>query len=274
MGDIDLNRWNSVDGPVIRPCLPQEITDPRAQCSTGPIGVQVSGGRSRYVGLLTRLSRRWSSGLQFQASYALSSSKSFNGIIDNNDWFASYGPDPRDRRHVLNVSGIVDLPWGLRGSLISTYAGKPPFRAQLFGLDLNGDGTSDDPLPGLGWNELNRGQNASDLTRLVNSFNETRAGGTTPLGQPIPQIVLPSSFEFGDSLYSLDLRLSKRFAIDERWQFELMGEVFNVLNVANLSGYGVNLLQPEAFGQPSSRVNQVFGSGGPRAFQLGARVSF
>ncbi len=274
MGDIDLNRWNSVAGPVIRACLPQEIPDPQAQCSTGPIGVQVSGGRSRYVGLLTKLTHRWSNRFQFQASYAWSSNQGFNGIIDNNDWFASYGPDPRDRRHLLNVSGIVDLPWGLRSSLISTFAGKPPFRAQLFGLDLNGDGTSDDLLPGLGWNALNRGQDANDLIQQVNNFNQNLAGGTTPQGQPIPQITLPSNFELGDRFFSLDLRLSKRIKIRERWELALIGEVFNALNVANRSGYGVNLLQPEAFGQASRRVTQVFGSGGPRAFQLGARVSF
>jgi len=39
-------------------------------------------------------------------------------------------------------------------------------------------------------------------------------------------------------------------------------------------GYGSNLVNPEEFGQPGSRFTQVFGSGGPRAFQLGARLSF
>jgi hypothetical protein len=52
-----------------------------------------------------------------------------------------------------------------------------------------------------------------------------------------------------------------------------MGEVFNLYNAANLSGYSGNLTSA-GFGQPTSRVTQVFGSGGPRAFQLGARISF
>ena len=53
----------------------------------------------------------------------------------------------------------------------------------------------------------------------------------------------------------------------------LIGEVFNVYNAANLSGHSGNLTSV-AFGQPSARFTQVFGSGGPRAFQFGARFSF
>ena len=53
----------------------------------------------------------------------------------------------------------------------------------------------------------------------------------------------------------------------------VFGEVFNLLNTANLVGYSGNLTS-ESFGQPTGRFTQVFGSGGPRAFQLGARVSF
>jgi hypothetical protein len=54
----------------------------------------------------------------------------------------------------------------------------------------------------------------------------------------------------------------------------LIGEVFNLYNAANLSGYSGDLTNPASFGQPTSRFTQVFGSGGPRAFQLGARINF
>jgi hypothetical protein len=53
----------------------------------------------------------------------------------------------------------------------------------------------------------------------------------------------------------------------------LIGEVFNVYNAANLSGYGTDLTSP-AFGQPSARFTQLFGSAGPRAFQFAARFTF
>jgi hypothetical protein len=54
----------------------------------------------------------------------------------------------------------------------------------------------------------------------------------------------------------------------------LFGEVFNLFNTANLVEYGENIANSAEFGHPGGRFNQVFGSGGPRAFQLGARVSF
>jgi len=89
----------------------------------------------------------------------------------------------------------------------------------------------------------------------------------------IPSITLPSTFEFGDSFLTQDMRLSRDFSLHERWRITLIGEVFNLFNIGNLSGRSGDLLNP-GFGQATSRVTQVFGSGGPRSFQLAARVSF
>ncbi len=274
MGNIDFNRWSSVSGPVIRECAGLELLDLMAQCSTGPIGVQVSGGRSKYRGLLMSVDKRFSRGFQFLASYALSSATGLNGVVNSDDWFESYGPLPNDRRHLLTVSGIVDLPWKLRFSFISTVSSRPPFTAQLFGLDLNGDGTSNDVLPGTKWNELNRGLNEAELMRIVDEFNRNLAGGRTPTGQLVPPVNLPAQLQFGDTLYSQDLRLSRTFSFTERYRLVVLGEVFNLFNVGNFSGFNFNLLEPQSFGQPTKRITQVFGSGGPRAFQLGARFNF
>jgi len=45
----------------------------------------------------------------------------------------------------------------------------------------------------------------------------------------------------------------------------LIGEVFNLYNKANLTGYSGDLTSA-AFGQPTSRATQVFGSGGRARF--------
>lgn len=273
-GSIDVNRWNSASGPVIPACTGQQAMNPRAQCSTGPIGMQFSAGRSRYQGLLVRMDRRWSRGFQFGIAYALSSSVGLDEVRNNTNWFESYGPTDGDRRHNVTFSGIVDLPLGFRLSSLSTFVSKPPFRAQIFGLDLNGDGTINDVLSGTNWNGLNRGMNEADLRRLVADYNSTLAGNRTPTGQLIPRVTLPGNFDFGDRVFSLDLRLGRIFRLRERFELNVFGEVFNVLNIANLTSYGTNLLEPSAFGQPASRATQVFGSGGPRAFQFAARLSF
>jgi len=57
-------------------------------------------------------------------------------------------------------------------------------------------------------------------------------------------------------------------------RFVLFAEVFNLFNTANPVQYSGNIADTTAFGKPSLRVTQVFSSGGPRAFQFGARVTF
>jgi hypothetical protein len=81
---------------------------------------------------------------------------------------------------------------------------------------------------------------------------------------------------------SQDFRLSRSFRIREGLRLSVFGEVFNALNIANLTGYSFNLdtkatdpsQQVFAFGQPTQRSFQGFGSAGPRAFQFGSRLSF
>ena len=43
--------------------------------------------------------------------------------------------------------------------------------------------------------------------------------------------------------------------------------------MANLTGYS-GVLNQLGYGQPRARAGQVFGTGGPRAFQFAARVEF
>ena len=94
-------------------------------------------------------------------------------------------------------------------------------------------------------------------------------------GQTAPRLTLDADYDFGDSFFTQDLRLSRTFPLrGERLRLVLFGEVFNLLNTANLVGYGGNLANPAEFGQPAARFTQVFGSGGPRALQLGARINF
>jgi len=84
---------------------------------------------------------------------------------------------------------------------------------------------------------------------------------------------LPEKFSSGDSFLTQDVRLTKTIRISERLRLSLIGEVFNLFNVANLTGFSGLLNQPN-YGLPSSRAAQVFGTGGSRAIQFAARFVF
>lgn len=273
---IDVNRFSSARGPVLPICATgAERSDPNALCSLGPIFLTTGIGSGNYRGLLVRAEKRFSRGRQLLGSYAYSSGKGngFGTGFNNDDPLSNYGPLNADDRHVLNVSGLIQLPKQFQFGAFVTYVSRPPFSVFLGGFDFNGDGTFDDLLPGTTVNEFNRGLGKADLRRLADLFNRTYAGKTDSHGTLIPLVTLPAHFEFGDPLVTQDLRLRRNFSLGERVQLGLIGEVFNLFNIANLSGRSGNLLSA-GFGQPKSRVPQVFGSGGPRALQLAARIAF
>jgi hypothetical protein len=276
-------RINGVQTPVLPICTPAQQNDVTAVCSAGSITFDNTTGIAQYKGLLVRLEKRFSARTQFLVSYALGSYTGSNGNPDrmgvgfnNDNWSENYGPMLSDVRHILNLSGIVDLPRRFQLSFnVSAYS-RPPFSAFVDGMDFNGDGTQNDLLPGTRVNQFNRGLGKDDLARLVAQYNQQFAGKPTLGGQKAaPTLTLPADYSFGDSFFTQDLRLSRTFSLgSERVRLVLLGEVFNLFNTANLVQYSGNLNDPSSFGQPSARSDQVFGSGGPRAFQLGARLSF
>jgi hypothetical protein len=248
--------------------------NPAAQCSNGPIGVVQSGGRNDYRALLVKVDKRFSSRFQFTVSYALSSLTGFFTGEDLTNYFAFHGPLDNDSRHRLTVSGVVNLPWDFQASVIAVYASRPPFDARIASTnDLNGDGTTSDTLPGLKINDLGRGTSRTQFLQLVNTFNATLAGKPDAAGATIKTLIVPANFTFGDDFQSEDIRITKTFKIRERMQVQGFFEVFNLFNISNLTGFD-NSLTSGNFGTPTSRAGQSFGTGGPRAIQLGGRFSF
>jgi Carboxypeptidase regulatory-like domain len=272
-GHVDVNHFLSARGPALPLCSNQQRTDPTAACSLGPIDLTTAIGSARYEGLLVRAEKHFADRWQLLFSYAYSSDvgNNFGNGFDNDNPLNNYGPLAVDFTHMLSISGLVQMPGQFQIGFFSTYTSRPPFSAYLGGIDLNGDGTTGDLLPGTKVNEFNRTLGKSDLRLLVNQFNKTYAGTKDAKGTFIPLITLPANFEFGDPLFSQDLRISREFSYHEHVRLQILGEVFNLFNIANLSGRSGDLLTP-GFGQPRSRVTQVFGSGGPRAFQLAARI--
>jgi hypothetical protein len=276
LGSLDYNRFNryinGVQSPVIPRCTAAQAADPAAQCSTGSITFWTPGGKEVYNGLLTKFDKRFSNRYLVGISYALTDRAGIDGISNLDDYFANYGPT--GARHVLNVSALFDVPGNIQIGFISAFSSKSPVMPSISNVDLDGDGTNTTPIPGLDYNCFNRGCDEDDLRAAVDAFNAQYAGGRDARGQTIARITLPENFEFGDNFSSQDLRVTKTFTFADQARLAVFVEAFNIFNVANLGGYSFNLSNATTFGQPTNRASQVFGSGGPRAFQIGGRFTF
>jgi hypothetical protein len=288
---LDLNHFNSVRGPVIPRCTSAaQQNDPRAACSAGPINVWQSTSNQTYKGLLLRADKRFSRHFQMLGSYAWSSNTGTPGTGVNNPatafsptglnldyWHQPSRPLVTDYPHIVNVAGVVELPLHLDLGLNFSFSSSPPFSPTVgtgpTGIDFNGDGTTGDLLPGTQLAQFNRGSGKADLAGLVSEFNATYSGTLDSHGRNIPSITLPADYSMDHNFQALDLRLSRTFVLLEPMRLSLIGEVFNLYNAANLSGYSPDLTSA-AFGQPQARFTQLFGSGGPRAFQVAARIAF
>jgi hypothetical protein len=276
LGALDYNRFdrfiNGVQTPVIPRCTTAQVGDVNAQCSTGSIDFWTPAGREVYNGLLVKLDKRFSKRYLFTASYALTDRHTINGISNLDNLNANWGPT--GARHILNLSGIVDLPLGFQIGVISAMSSRGPLTPSVPNIDLDGDGSSSTPLPGVDFNCFNRGCGKDDLTQAIAAWNSTYAGKRDARNRLIPTLGQPTNYDFGDSFSSQDIRVTKTFTWRENYKLAVFGEMFNVFNIANLGGYSFNLNNTTNFGQPTNRASQVFGSGGPRALQLGARITF
>jgi hypothetical protein len=274
--DMDLNHFyqfvNGVQTPVIPVCPANLALTPKAPCSNGPVGVITGAGTSAYKALLFRMDKRFSHRYQLQVSYALQAQDGINNVYNLRNYFQYYGP--QGPQNVLTVSGMVSLPWKTQMSFISSYIGGSPMQPYIPGIDLTGSGINGFPLPGVTDNLGNRGLSKSDLAALVSQYNQTYAGKSGPNpAQIFPTVTLPKNYDFGHNFNSQDLRVTKMFRWKERYELQVFSEGFNIFNISNLGGYSGNLLAP-SFGQPTSRAGNIFGTGGPRAFQFGSRFSF
>ncbi len=295
LGEVDLNHFtryiNGVQTPVIPICSPAQYYVAGQECSTGAITFWTPEGRSVYDGLLVKVNKRFSHHFNFVASYALQKSLSEDASQDPLNFMAGYGPTPGLGRQNLNIAGTVTLPWGFSLAINSSMLSRGPQTAYIPGDilgtgDSNAAGTAISSLvPGLQFNCFGYSCGKGTLQKAVAQYNATYAGKTAPDGSINPYAFVPSDYQFGDPTISQDFRLTKTFTFKERYKFSIFGEVFNAFNIANLqyssftlgTSSSPNTLPPpgsNTYGQPNNRTENIFGSGGPRAFQVGGRFSF
>jgi hypothetical protein len=209
---------------------PGEPLRPLAELGIVPspedIAIAISEGKSRHDGMSVGVRRRMNHGLQLSAWYSLSRSLSRTGnsgdeldvinIQNSADPFndVQFGPARRsDARHRVTISAIAHVGWGVQVSPIWRYRSALPVNI-IEGVDLNQDGVNDD-IP-------------------------SRAYAFDGVGNPAKEIGACTTINCGRgaSLSQLNLRVSKSFALIGHMRVEAIGEVFNLLNAKNPSGFG------------------------------------
>jgi hypothetical protein len=250
-----------------------------------------SSVNTKYDGLWVAVHRQFTSRGQLDAAYTFGRAYNYANDdqipfeytpIDPNNLRREYGPPPNDQRQRLVLSGAVKLPWNFHFAPIWTIASGVPMDIML------PDGS--ERVPTLPRNA--GGRQFRTAAQLNAWITRTNAAGGVYESSTDAYVTLPKvsqNAHFNDSFNALDFRLSRALVLGERSRIDLIGEAFNIFNVTNILGTSnlnysgfANTLAADSdnaalsssFGKPVSTAGGVFGSGGPRAFQLAARFSF
>jgi hypothetical protein len=241
----------------------------------------VSRGESRYNALILAVRKRLSHGVDFGGSYTLQQGRSNIGnaadelntanIQDPNNPFddpRQFGPNATtDARHLISMSATFQLPWGIRIAPIFAFRSALPVNL-VDGRDLNLDGDATD-IPAKAYVVDSFDPNAPTNLGGVSTqttFKEIGNCETVNCGR-------------GMSQSQTNVRLSKVFTLGGRAHVEAIGEIFNLFNNINPSGFRARvnipgtgaadpaLLEPTTYSGDFRRPEQRVG-------QLGLRFTF
>ena len=244
----------------------------------GNINLYDNYGRDWYNSLQLKVDKRFVKGFSYNVSYVFARdiSNVGNDVTAQPTLYApanyDQGPSPLERRHILNISGIYELPFG-RGR---KFGGGIPRAADylLGGWQISGIYTfvAGAPLtfsvPGA---TLGNGVNArpnivgdphvpnpsADLWFNPNAFAN------------------PARYQFGNSgvgimtgpgLATLDSNLTKNFQFTEKKYLQFRWEMFNALNHVNLGLPNTGLATPT--------TGKILAAGDARQLQFGLKFVF
>ncbi len=249
---------------------------------------QESSGKSQYHGLTVNLTKRFSNHFQFLASYtwshAIDNSTDLQSLLEPQD---NLRPDLErsnssfDQRHRFVLSGVFESPykWGDRGwkRVLGDWVVAPIFEASsgrpftvLTGVDYNVNFSSNTDRPSV-VPAGTPGAVQSPFIKGVNFFVPTVcpvtiAGISPPIG--CTGNIGRNTFT-RPNFIEMDLRLSRKFHINDRFAIEVLADSFNLFNRFNVGD--VNPLCDPATvcraGEPTAAID-------PRQFQFGLKLTF
>jgi hypothetical protein len=241
---------------------------------------------SNYNSLQALFEKRFSHGLQFQASYTFSKSldnaSSFESALNPLDFNATYGLSNYDARHRFVFNYVWDLPVpqfdGFKGKLLdgwevsgilSFQSGFPVRITSQDDVELL-DTTFDFEAPGQP-NRVGTFKRVDPRSTVCAAFTGPLAQAidpTAPACQPVtgyafdPNLFTnatvplgtignaPRSICCGPGINNWDMSFSKQTRFGERWQMEFRADVFNIWNHAQFYTVDGNISnQGGTFGQ-------------------------
>jgi hypothetical protein len=277
-----LPAFYNINQPALSPTGSAANMDARRPLGATPFGnftVYKSNTRSFYDSLQARVEKRFRHGFSLMGSYTYGKALDYMTFHSNQTWSDPNRPEldkarsDSDRRHLLALSFLVDLPFfkndrGLAGVLLG-------------GWQVNGIATyySGLPVDVVGLQDYNLDSNANDRPNLVGEWQKARpsdddivAGATwfntAAFARPgVGQIgTFGRNVVSGPSYRNVDLTLSKRFVLKGSHEIQLRFEGYNVFNFANFTN-PVGDTSANNFGRITSVI-------APRVLQVGARYSF
>lgn len=234
------------DRDVVDLNLPDPVTRIRPYPQFGRVNYWQSTADNAYNALLLKFERRMSDRYQYLASYTLSKSEDDNFKNRNNGsvfgdrygYFRSITPGQADRRHRLVLSGIVQLPYGVLGSVIGDFRSSLPMDPES-SVDLNADGYAVDLPAGV-----TRYSGCRDLDLdALNAFRQSRGLAA------VTSVQCPA-------FANIDVRFSKTFSIGPTQSLEIIGQLFNIANRANYDVANKNITGA-TFGQSTAILPNI-----------------
>ena len=245
------------------------------------VNAQLSDGNSYYNALNLELKKRFSSNIQFFATYTWSHSIDDSSDLqtllkpqDNTNFRAERSNSLFDQRHRFVFSGILGSPdrwksgngfqkflYGFTVAPIIEVGSGRPFNIIAPG-DANGDF---------------QGTNERPTVRADGTLCQTSVDANCLTG------IFPSNGNLGRNMgithgfFSVDMRLSRKITFGDRISLDLIGEVFNLFNRFNEAGANPFYNVVNAFGQRSGNgryFSQSTSAFDPRQFQFGAKFNF
>ena len=193
----------------------------------------------------------------------------------------------QDAKHSFSLSNVYQLPFGAAKPYLQSLG---LLRTLLGGWEISGIVGGRSGLPvnitvDRSSSVMPDGNAGNQRPDYVSGMPLTPPGGSTPLRWINPAaFAVPAARAWGNlgrnafrgpALWQWDAAVQRRFAVSERFAFELRGECFNLFNRAQYANPLADISAPGMFGRITSLVNTgPTGSGTPRQFELAARFLF